>query len=112
MTAAASAVTTVADGPAVGPASDLVDIVSGSFGAGHDAAAGAIAAQFRSRGYRTRVFDIVDLMPSALGRGCGLPTSARSRSRRRATGGWLTTPISATASTGGSPTAWPVLTKP
>jgi processive 1,2-diacylglycerol beta-glucosyltransferase len=69
LTVAASAGATVAEAPAVGPEGDLVDIVSGSFGAGHDAAAAAIAAQFRSRGYRTRIFDIVDLMPGPLGRG-------------------------------------------
>lgn len=46
----------------------LVDIVSGSFGAGHDAAAHAIADQLRHRGYQTRISDIVDLMPKPLGR--------------------------------------------
>lgn len=46
----------------------LVDIVSGSFGAGHDAAAQAIADQLHSSGFRTRIFDIVDLMPGSRGR--------------------------------------------
>jgi processive 1,2-diacylglycerol beta-glucosyltransferase len=46
----------------------LVDIVSGSFGAGHDAAAEAIAQQLHSRGLTTRTWDVVDLMPGHLGR--------------------------------------------
>lgn len=46
----------------------LVDIVSGSFGAGHDAAANAVAAQLADAGLRTRIWDIVDLMPGRLGR--------------------------------------------
>jgi processive 1,2-diacylglycerol beta-glucosyltransferase len=45
-----------------------VDIVSGSFGAGHDVAAEAIARQLHSRGFSTRVWDVVDLMPGHLGR--------------------------------------------
>ena len=45
-----------------------VDIVSGSFGAGHDAAAGAIAEQLAEAGVHTRTWDIVDLMPGRLGR--------------------------------------------
>lgn len=57
-------------GPATAPhdGDGSVDIVSGSFGAGHDAAAHAIADQLRRRGYRTRIVDIVDLMPEPLGR--------------------------------------------
>lgn len=46
----------------------LVDIVSGSFGAGHDAAAQAIADQLHRSGFQTRIFDIVDLMPGSRGR--------------------------------------------
>lgn len=46
----------------------LVDIVSGSFGAGHDAAAREIAVSLEARGYTTRTWDIVDLMPGHLGR--------------------------------------------
>ena len=46
----------------------LVDIVSGSFGAGHDAAAHEIARHLRARGYTTRTWDVVDLMPGQLGR--------------------------------------------
>src|SRR4249919_4145417 len=46
----------------------LVDIVSGSFGAGHDAAAFAIAHRLHARGFRTRTWDVVDLMPGRLGR--------------------------------------------
>jgi processive 1,2-diacylglycerol beta-glucosyltransferase len=45
-----------------------VDIVSGSFGAGHDVAAEAIAGQLHDRGFSTRVWDVVDLMPGHLGR--------------------------------------------
>src|SRR5512139_167175 len=46
----------------------LVDIVSGSFGAGHDAAARAITAQLEARGLTARTWDIVDLMPGPTGR--------------------------------------------
>ncbi len=45
-----------------------VDIVSGSFGAGHDVAAEAIAHQLHARGFSTRTWDVVDLMPGHLGR--------------------------------------------
>ncbi|QNN52664.1 MGDG synthase family glycosyltransferase [Nocardioides mesophilus] len=45
-----------------------MDIVSGSFGAGHDAAALEIAGRLEARGYTTRTWDIVDLMPGHLGR--------------------------------------------
>jgi len=45
-----------------------VDIVSGSFGAGHDVAAEAIAHQLQARGCATRTWDVVDLMPGHLGR--------------------------------------------
>ncbi len=45
-----------------------VDIVSGSFGAGHDVAAAAIAEQLHRRGFSTRTWDVVDLMPGRLGR--------------------------------------------
>lgn len=47
----------------------LVDIVSGSFGAGHDAAAREIRVRLEREGYVTRTWDIVDLMPGPLGRG-------------------------------------------
>jgi UDP-N-acetylglucosamine:LPS N-acetylglucosamine transferase len=46
----------------------LVDIVSGSFGAGHDAAAREIAIRFEARGYTTRTWDVVDLFPVGIGR--------------------------------------------
>jgi processive 1,2-diacylglycerol beta-glucosyltransferase len=46
----------------------LVDIVSGSFGAGHDAAAREIAGRFEERGYLTRTWDVVDLFPLEVGR--------------------------------------------
>ena len=45
-----------------------VDIVSGSFGAGHDVAAEAIAERLHARGFATRTWDVVDLMPGRLGR--------------------------------------------
>ena len=49
------------------PEARLVDIVSGSFGAGHDAAAREIARLLQARGYATRTSDVVDLMPGRLG---------------------------------------------
>jgi processive 1,2-diacylglycerol beta-glucosyltransferase len=45
----------------------LIDVVSASVGAGHLAAAQAIAAQFEEHGYPTRLWDILDLMPGGLG---------------------------------------------
>ena len=45
----------------------LIDVVSASVGAGHLAAARAIAAQFEEHGYPTRLWDILDLMPGSLG---------------------------------------------
>ncbi len=56
--------------PTILPASSvgLVDIVSGSFGAGHDAAAHAIAARLEAQGFTTRTWDVVDLLPAHLGR--------------------------------------------
>lgn len=45
----------------------LVDIVSGSFGAGHDSAARELAGEFHAHGYTTRIWDIVDLFPARLG---------------------------------------------
>jgi processive 1,2-diacylglycerol beta-glucosyltransferase len=45
-----------------------VHIVSGSYGAGHDAAARELAARFRSRGYRVVNLDIVDMFPARMGR--------------------------------------------
>ena len=46
----------------------LIDIVSGSFGAGHDAAAREIARRFEERGFVTRTWDVVDLFPLGVGR--------------------------------------------
>lgn len=46
----------------------VVEIVSGSFGAGHDAAAREIGWRLESRGYTVRHWDVVDLMPGLLGR--------------------------------------------
>lgn len=46
----------------------LIDIVSGSFGAGHDAVAHEVERRLRAAGYETRVWDIVDLMPARIGR--------------------------------------------
>ena len=45
----------------------LIDVVSASVGAGHLAAARAIATQFEEQGYPTRLWDILDLMPGSLG---------------------------------------------
>jgi len=45
-----------------------VVIISGSFGAGHDAAANAIAAHLIRKGYTAEVWDIVKLMSRPLGR--------------------------------------------
>jgi UDP-N-acetylglucosamine:LPS N-acetylglucosamine transferase len=45
-----------------------VAIVSGSFGAGHDAAAAAITQQLDALGIAGRTWDIVDLLPGRLGR--------------------------------------------
>jgi processive 1,2-diacylglycerol beta-glucosyltransferase len=45
-----------------------VAIVSGSFGAGHDAAAAAITQQLGDLGVAAQTWDIVDLMPRRLGR--------------------------------------------
>lgn len=56
------------EGTAPGRRTGLVDIVSGSFGAGHDAAAREIALRLETHGYTTRTWDIVDLMPGHLGR--------------------------------------------
>ena len=69
------AITSLSSSPRVPPArtssvgrTGLVDILSGSFGAGHDAAAREIAVSLETRGYTTRTWDIVDLMPGHLGR--------------------------------------------
>jgi UDP-N-acetylglucosamine:LPS N-acetylglucosamine transferase len=45
----------------------LIDVVSSSVGAGHLAAARAIAAQFEEQGYTARLWDILDLIPGSLG---------------------------------------------
>lgn len=50
------------------PGDAWVGIVSGSFGAGHDAAAREIALRLEARGYAVRTWDIVDLMPGLMGR--------------------------------------------
>ena len=60
-----------------------VDIVSGSFGAGHDVAAAAIAQQLQARGLSTRPWDVVDLMPGHLGRMLRWAASSRSSRCRR-----------------------------
>ena len=51
-----------------GQARGRIVIISGSFGAGHDAAANAIAARLTRAGYSTEVWDIVKLMSRPLGR--------------------------------------------
>ncbi len=63
----------------------LVDIVSGSFGAGHDAAAREIAGRFEERGYLTRTWDVVDLFPLGVGR---LLRAAYLQQLRHAPGTW------------------------
>ena len=63
----------------------LVDIVSGSFGAGHDAAAREIAGRFEERGYLTRTWDVVDLFPLRVGR---LLRAAYLQQLRHAPGTW------------------------
>ena len=63
----------------------LVDIVSGSFGAGHDAAAREIAGRFEERGYLTRTWDVVDLFPLEVGR---LLRAAYLQQLQRAPGTW------------------------
>jgi UDP-N-acetylglucosamine:LPS N-acetylglucosamine transferase len=62
-----------------------VDIVSGSFGAGHDAAARQIATRFEARGYLTRTWDVVDLFPVHLGR---VLRAAYLQQLRRVPGSW------------------------
>ncbi len=47
---------------------ELVHIVSGSYGAGHDAAARQLAERFGSRGYDVQTHDVVDMFPARLGR--------------------------------------------
>jgi len=63
----------------------LVDIVSGSFGAGHDAAAREIAGRFEERGYLTRTWDVVDLFPLGVGR---LLRASYLQQLRHAPGTW------------------------
>jgi processive 1,2-diacylglycerol beta-glucosyltransferase len=53
---------------APGPTRGRVVIISGSFGAGHDAAAKAIAARLKEAGYTAEITDIVKLMSRPLGR--------------------------------------------
>jgi UDP-N-acetylglucosamine:LPS N-acetylglucosamine transferase len=55
----------LAAGSLTGP--DTVHIVSGSYGAGHDAAARELAARFSFRGYRVVNLDVVDMFPARLG---------------------------------------------
>ena len=45
-----------------------VDVVSGSFGAGHDSAAREIARRLREQGCSVRVHDVVSFFPAGLGR--------------------------------------------
>lgn len=64
-----------------------IDIVSGSFGAGHDAAAREIAARFRARGFLVQVWDVVDFFPGRLGE---LLRRAYFRQLRTVPGSWET----------------------
>lgn len=52
--------------PSRGPAE--VHVVSGSFGAGHDAAAREIAIRLTEQGHLVHLWDIVDLFPARIGR--------------------------------------------
>lgn len=52
--------------PSRGPAE--VHVVSGSFGAGHDAAAREIAIRLTEQGHLVQLWDIVDLFPARIGR--------------------------------------------
>ena len=45
-----------------------IHVISGSFGAGHDAAAREIAIRLTAEGHLVRVWDIVDFFPARLGR--------------------------------------------
>jgi processive 1,2-diacylglycerol beta-glucosyltransferase len=65
--------------------SGIVVIVSGSFGAGHDAAAREIAGRLEERGHLTRTWDVVDLFPLGLGR---LLRTAYLQQLRHAPGTW------------------------
>ena len=55
-------------GRSAGRTRGRVVIISGSFGAGHDAAARAIAARLSGAGYAAEITDIVKLMSKPLGR--------------------------------------------
>lgn len=61
-------VSVFAVGSEVPLAGRVVDVISGSFGAGHDAAAAEIARRLEAVGVSTRRWDVVDLMPGASGR--------------------------------------------
>jgi UDP-N-acetylglucosamine:LPS N-acetylglucosamine transferase len=66
-------------------AGSVVDIISGSFGAGHDAAAAEIARRLDDAGVGTRCWDVVDLMPGPVGR---VLRAAYLRQMRAAPGSW------------------------
>ncbi len=61
--------------------------MSGSFGAGHDAAAREIARRFRERGHDVRVRDIAGLLPRGPGR-LLRATATCLRQIRSAPGSW------------------------
>jgi processive 1,2-diacylglycerol beta-glucosyltransferase len=50
------------------PAGSRVAIVSGSYGAGHDAAAGQIAVRLEAAGCEVTTYDVAQLLPVGLGR--------------------------------------------
>jgi UDP-N-acetylglucosamine:LPS N-acetylglucosamine transferase len=50
------------------PVGVRVAVVSGSYGAGHDAAAREIARELTAAGARVTTYDVVDLLPGGLGR--------------------------------------------
>ena len=70
------------------PGASRVAIVSGSYGAGHDAAAREIAAGLTAAGARVTTYDVVELLPAHLG---PLLKRAYYAQLRRAPATWSTT---------------------
>lgn len=63
----------------------LVQVITGSYGAGHDAAAHQLAARLTQHRYRVEVLDVVDMFPLGLGR---LLRAAYFRQLRAVPGTW------------------------
>jgi UDP-N-acetylglucosamine:LPS N-acetylglucosamine transferase len=74
-----------APAPFLASASRRVAVVTGSYGAGHDRAAAALAAAFRDAGDEVDVYDVVRLAPAGLGRAL---RSAYYAQLRRAPRSW------------------------